>query len=145
MNIERKVKTNKLDSHDSIGKATGFFLFRNVINDYNADKEKQEDERKDIKKYGKVSVILSTIAIILSLSCLISKFANIEFAGFSNILMVIIYIFSGIIISTILSLYGFVFGVLQIRLNRKSVGIIGLILSIFGIFFVVSLIVFLLI
>lgn len=145
MNIERKVKTNKLDSHDSIGKATGFFLFRNVINDYNTDKEKQEDERKDIKKYGKVSVILSTIAIILSLSCLISKFANIEFAGFSNILMVIIYIFSGIIISTILSLYGFVFGVLQIRLNRKSVGIIGLILSIFGIFFVVSLIVFLLI
>lgn len=145
MNIQRKAKSNKLDSNDSIGKATGFFLFRNVINDYNSDKENPEDERKNIKKYGKVSIILSAIAIILSLSSLISKFSNIEFAGFSNLLMVIIYIFSGIIISTILSIYGFVFGILQVRLNRKSIGVIGLVASIFAMLFVIGLIVFLLI
>lgn len=144
MEIDKKY-SNNLDNKDSIGKATGFFLFRNVVNNYNDDKTKPEEERKNIKKYGRVSCILSLIALFLSLSCLISNLVNLEFVGFSYVLMLIIYIIGGFIISIILAIYGFVFGVMQIRLNRKSIGIIGLVLSILSIIASIMLIVFLII
>lgn len=136
---------NELNPQDSIGKATGFFLFRNLVNGYNIDKEKQEDERKSIKKYGTTSLILSLISILLGVCSLICKFSNLELAGFSNLLIVVIYILSGIVVSTILSMYAFVFAVLQTRLNRKSIGIIALIASILSIGLVLTLILFLLI
>ena len=144
MEIDKKY-TNNLDNKDSIGKATGFFLFRNVVNSYNEDKTKPEDERKNIKKYGRVSFILSLIALLLSLSCLVSNLVNLEFVGFSYVLMLIIYILGGFIISLILSIYGFVFAVMQVRLNRKSIGIVGIVLSILAIISCILLIVFLII
>lgn len=143
--MQIKHNKNKLTPQDSIGRATGFFLFRNLVNNYNLDKEKQEDERKSIKKYGCTSLILSFISILLGVCSLVCKFSNLELAGFSNLLIVIIYILSGIVVSTILSLYAFVFAVLQTRLNRKSIGIIALIFSILAIGLVFSLILFLLI
>ena len=144
MEIDKKY-TNNLDNKDSIGKATGFFLFRNVVSNYNEDKTKPEDERKNIKKYGRVSFILSLIALFLSLSCLVSNLVNLEFVGFSYVLMLIIYILGGFIISLILSTYGFVFAVMQVRLNRKSIGIVGVVLSILAIISCILLIVFLII
>lgn len=144
MEIDKKY-TNNLDNKDSIGKATGFFLFRNVVSNYNEDKTKPEDERKNIKKYGRVSFILSLIALLLSLSCLVSNLVNLEFVGFSYVLMLIIYILGGFIISLILSIYGFVFAVMQVRLNRKSIGIVGIVLSILAIISCILLIVFLII
>lgn len=143
MNINNS--SNNLDSEDSIGKATGFFLFRNVINSYNNDKTKPDEDRETIKKYGRISFVLSLIALFLSLSCLISNLVNIEFVGYSYVLMLIIYILAGIIVSFLFAIYGFVFGVMQIRLNRKSIGIIGLVLSILAIITSLSLIVFLII
>lgn len=143
MNINNS--SNNLDSEDSIGKATGFFLFRNVINSYNNDKTKPDEDRKTIKKYGRISFVLSLIALFLSLSCLISNLVNLEFVGYSYVLMLIIYILAGIIVSFLFAIYGFVFGVMQIRLNRKSIGIIGLVLSILAIITSLSLIIFLII
>ena len=143
MNINNS--SNNLDSEDSIGKATGFFLFRKVINSYNNDKTKPDEDRKTIKKYGRISFVLSLIALFLSLSCLISNLVNLEFVGYSYVLMLIIYILAGIIVSFLFAIYGFVFGVMQIRLNRKSIGIIGLVLSILAIITSLSLIVFLII
>ena len=130
MNIKKGKRSSKgMDREDSVGKVTGFFLFRNVIEDYNVDKNKSEEERKHINKYGKISLTLSIIALVISAACLISNLTNLDFFGFSYVLMLVIYIFSGIIISVIFSIYGFVFGVMQIRLNRKSLGVIGLVLS----------------
>ena len=143
MNINNS--SNNLSSEDSIGKATGFFLFRNVINSYNNDKTKPDEDRKTIKKYGRISLTLSIIALFLSLSCLISNLVNLEFVGYSYVLMLIIYILAGIIVSILFAIYGFVFGVMQIRLNRKSIGIIGLVLSILAFITGISLIVFLII
>ena len=115
---------------DSIGKVTGFFLFRNLINSYNEDKSLPDDQRKMVKKYGTTSIILSTIAILISLSCLISVISNIQFFGFSYILMLIIFILCGVVLTLLLSIYSFVFAVMQVRLNRRSSGIIGIVLSI---------------
>ncbi len=142
MDIENNY-TNKMDDKDAIGNVTGFFLFRNLINNYNKDKSKIEEERKNIKKYGRVSCTLSLIALFLSLSCLISSLINLDFVGFSYILLIVIYILGGFIISLILAIYGFVFGVMQVRLNRKSIGIIGLVLSVLSIISSIALIILL--
>lgn len=142
MDIENNY-TNKMDDKDAIGNVTGFFLFRNLINNYNNDKSKIEEERKNIKKYGRVSCTLSLIALFLSLSCLISSLINLDFVGFSYILLIVIYILGGFIISLILAIYGFVFGVMQVRLNRKSIGIIGLVLSVLSIISSIALIILL--
>lgn len=142
MDIENNY-TNKMDDKDAIGNVTGFFLFRNLINNYNKDKSKIEEERKNIKKYGRVSCTLSLIALFLSLSCLISSLINLDFVGFSYILLIVIYILGGFIISIILAIYGFVFGVMQVRLNRKSIGIIGLVLSVLSIISSIALIILL--
>ena len=124
---------NGLDEKDSVGKVTGFFLFRNIVNGYNADKEKPEEERKNIKKYGKLSLTLSIIALLVSGCCLIANLMELDVIGMSYVLMLVIYIFSGIVISIILAIYGFVFGVMQCRLNRKSIGIIGIVLSVLAV------------
>ena len=120
----------EMNEKDSVGKITGFFLFRNVINGYNKDKNKPEEERKSIKKYGKLSLTLSAIALVISACCLIANLMEMNVIGISYVVMLVIYIFSGIVISILLSIYGFVFGVMQCRLNRKSIGIIGIVLSI---------------
>jgi len=130
MNIER---SNFSQEKDSIGKITGFFLFRNLINSYNDDKNLPDDERKNVKKYGSVSITLSIIAILISVSCLVCVISNIEFFGFSYILMLIIFILCGVILTLLLSIYSFVFAVMQVRLNRRSSGIIGIVLSILAI------------
>ena len=41
---------NEETQKDAIGKITGFFLFRNLINGYNDAKNFDEDTRKSIKK-----------------------------------------------------------------------------------------------
>ncbi|NCB48158.1 MAG: hypothetical protein EOM55_00800 [Clostridia bacterium] len=146
MEIKKEKDTStRLNKDDAVGKVTGFFLFRNFIDGYNADKNKSEDERKNIRKYGKLSITLSIIALLISACCLFFNLSNVNFFGFSYVLMLVIYVFSGIIISIFLSIYGFVFGVMQIRLNRKSIGVFGLVLSILSMLSSVFLIIILVI
>lgn len=132
-------------SEDPIGKVTGFFLFRNLINSYSSDKNSNDDERKKIKKYGVVSLILSLIAFIISLSCLISNFLGMDILGFSFVLMIVIYVLGGVIISLLLAVYGFVFAVMQVRLNRKAIGVIGIIFSVLSMVASVLLVVFMIV
>lgn len=139
MDIEN-VKEEK--EKDSVGKLTGFFLFRTLINGYNNAKELPEEERKDIKKYGVISFILSLIATFISLSCLFFVLANYQFFGFSYVVMIILYFLGGVIISVLLAIYGFVFAVMQIRLNRKAIGIWGIVFSILAMVSSVLLIIF---
>ena len=136
---------NETSSNDAVGKVTGFFLFRNLISGYNDDKAKPQDQRQNIKKYGIVSVILSAIALIISGSCLISTIIDFDMVGFSYVLINVIFIVGGVILSALLSIYGFVFGVMQVRLNRKGSGILGLVLSILAMVSAVLLIVFMII
>ena len=133
------------ENKDYIGKITGFFLFRNLINNYNENKDKPDEERKQIKKYGFLSVILSVIAIIISVSLITSTFMDFQFFGLSYVLLLLLYIFGGIIVGLILSVYAFVFAVMQVRLNRKAVGIIGIILSVLGVVSCLLLVIFLII
>ena len=136
---------NEMSNNDAVGKVTGFFLFRNLIAGYNDDKAKPQDQRQNIKKYGVVSVILSAIALIISGSCLISTIIDFDMVGFSYVLINIIFIVGGVILSALLSIYGFVFGVMQVRLNRKGSGLLGLVLSILSMVSAVLLIVFMII
>ena len=136
---------NQVLPNDAVGKITGFFLFRNLIAGYNDDKTKPQDERKTIKKYGVVSIILACLAIIISGSCLISSIMDFNLAGFSYVLINIIFIVGGVLLSGLMSVYAFVFGVMQARLNRKSSGIFGIVLSILAIISAVLLIVFMII
>lgn len=130
---------------DPVGKVTGFFLFRNLINSYSEDKQSNDEERKNIKKYGIASIILSGIGLLISLSCLIFSLINLDLAGFSYGLIMIIYILGGVVISALLAIYGFIFAVMQIRLNRKALGVIGLVLSVLSLIASVLLIVFMII
>ena len=136
----------RLDEEDSIGKVTGFFLFRNIINSYNDDKDKAEDERKTLKKYGRIAFILSIISLVLSISCLIFRLGSYGAIGVNNVIVNIFYIIGGIVVGLGLGLYGFVFGVMQVRLNRKSIGIISLIASILSVlsalFLIIALFIF---
>lgn len=130
MNIENNSPNNNLNQKDSVGKLTGFFLFRGIINSYNEDKQKDEDARKEIKKYGRLSLTLGFISLFVSGSCLVSSISRFDLVAMSYVTMLIIYILCGILLSLLLSIYAFVFAVMQARLNRKSVGIIGIVLSI---------------
>ena len=130
---------------DPVGKVTGFFLFRNLINSYGQDKQTDDNERKNIKKYGVVSTILSSIGLLVSLSCLIFSMINFDIAGFTYGLIMIVYILGGVVISSLLAVYGFVFAVMQIRLNRKALGVIGLVLSVLSIMSSVLLIIFMIV
>lgn len=136
---------NGVTQNDAVGKVTGFFLFRNLIAGYNEDKTKPQDQRKEIKKYGIVSIILASIAFVISVSCLISTVMDFNLAGFSYVLINIIFIVGGFLLSGLLAIYGFVFGVMQIRLNRKGCGVLGLVLSILAMISSVLLIVFMII
>ena len=133
LDIENKNRGNGGEEKDSIGKITGFFLFRNLINNYNDAKNMSEEERKQIKKYGVLSVILAITSIIVSVSCLISTFTDFQFFGFSYVLIMFSYILGGVIICLIFSIYSFVFAVMQVRLNRKAIGIFGIVLAVLGI------------
>lgn len=132
-------------NNDPVGKVTGFFLFKNLINNYSQDKQADDNERKNIKKYGVASIILSGIGLLISLSCLIFSLINLDIAGFSYGLIMIVYILGGVVISALLAVYGFVFAVMQIRLNRKALGVIGLVLSVLSIVASVLLVVFMII
>ena len=122
--------SNEKDEKDSIGKFAGFFLFRQLINGYNDAKNLPEEERKNIKKYGVLSIILCVISLTVSISCLVSTFMDFRLFGFSYFLLLIAYIFGGIVVGILLAIYGFVFGVMQARLNRKAIGIFGVVLSV---------------
>ena len=130
---------------DPVGKITGFFLFRNLINNYNQDKQADDNERKNIKKYGVASIILSGIGLLISLSCLIFSLINLDIAGFSYGLIMVVYILGGVVISALLAVYGFIFAVMQIRLNRKASGVIGVVLSVLSMIASIMLVVFIII
>ena len=144
MNIETS-PNRRLDEEDNVGKVTGFFLFRNVINGYNNDKNKPEEERKDIKKYGITAMVLCIISLLLSLCSIILRLTQYDNIGVPYAVMSILYIVGGIIVSGLLGIYAFVFAVMQVRLNRKAIGIVALILSILSILSSISLIAILII
>lgn len=144
MNINTS-PNRRMDEEDSVGKVTGFFLFRNMINGYNDDKDKEEEERKSIKKYGNIALILSIISLVLSLCSIILRMSQYDNIGVPYAVMSILYIVGGIMVASLLGIYGFVFSVMQVRLNRKSIGIISLILSVLSVLSSLSLIVFLII
>jgi len=127
---------------DPIGKFTGFFLFRNLIKGYNDAKDMPDEDRERIKKYGVISIILAIISLIISVSCLMCSITGVDFWGFSYIVMLLIFIIGGVIISLLMSIYSFIFGVLQVRLNRKTGGIIGIVLSVLSIVSSILLVVF---
>lgn len=144
MNIN-STPNRRMDEEDNVGKVTGFFLFRNIINGYNDDKNKEEEERKSIKKYGNIALILSIISLALSLCSIILRMSQYDNIGVPYAVMSILYIVGGIVVATLLGIYAFVFSVMQVRLNRKSIGIISIILSILSVISSLSLIVFLII
>ena len=114
---------------DNIGKATGFFLFRNLINNYNEMKQ-DETKRYECKKYGKIALILSLIGIAVSIGFILIFGVNVygvDIGGFGSVLTMILSIIAGIILPLGLGVYGMVFAVMQVRLNRKAIGIVGLI------------------
>jgi len=131
--------------NDPVGKVTGFFLFRNLINSYANDKVADDNVRKNIKKYGVASLILGLIAFAISFCCMLGSVVGIQAEGFSFFLLTIINIVGGVIISLLLSIYSFVFAVMQIRLNRKAVGVIGIVLSVLAMAASVVLVVFMII
>ena len=145
MSLRLRERDQSKNNSDPIGKITGFFLFRSLIENYNDNKSLSENKRRKIKKYGIISLILSLIAIIVSVSCLITTLMNIEFQGASVVLIMIVSILGCVIIPLILSAYAFVFAVLQVRLNRKSIGIIGIVASILAMVCCIVLVVFLII
>lgn len=130
---------------DNIGKATGFFLFRNLINNYNELKN-DDTKRYECKKYGKISIILSFIGLAVAVGVIlifgVRAFGGMDFAGFGSVMSIVITIIAGIVLPIILGIYGMVFAILQIRLNRKSVGVISIILATMTILAGVTMIVF---
>lgn len=145
MSINLKEKNSKQNNSDPIGKITGFFLFRNLIENYNENKYLNEEKRKGIKKYGVISLVLSLVAILVSVSCLITTLLNINFQGISVVLIMIVSVFGCVVIPLIMSAYAFVFAVLQVRLNRKAVGIFGIVASVLSVICCIILTVFLII
>lgn len=143
MSLSLKEKKDKLNNSDPIGKITGFFLFRNLIENYNDNKSQDEDSRKRIKKYGIISLVLSLVAIAISVSCLVTTLINVQFQGASVVLIMIVSILGCVIIPIIMSIYAFVFAVLQVRLNRKAIGIIGIVASVLSLVSCIVLTVFL--
>ncbi|MBQ3048016.1 MAG: hypothetical protein IJD48_03265 [Clostridia bacterium] len=79
---------------------------------------------------------------MLSVSCLLCSVTGVDFWGFSYVVMLFIFVIGGVIISALLAIYSFVFGILQVRLNRKASGILGIILATLSFVSSLSLIVF---
>ena len=139
MNIRQE---EDLEKDDSVGKFTGFFLFRNLIKGYNEAKDSSDEDRTKIKKYGIISIILAIIALVISGSCLVCSITGVEFWGFSYVVMLLIFIVGGVIISALFAIYSFVFAVMQVRLNRRASGIIGIVLSVLAMISSILLVVF---
>ena len=139
MNIRQE---EDLEKDDSVGKFTGFFLFRNLIKGYNEAKDSSDEDRMKIKKYGIISIILAIIALVISGSCLVCSITGVEFWGFSYVVMLLIFIVGGVIISALFAIYSFVFAVMQVRLNRRASGIIGIVLSVLAMISSILLVVF---
>ena len=133
---------------DNIGKATGFFLFRNLINNYNELKQ-DETKRYECKKYGKISCTLSLIGIAISLGIIlmfgVQVFGATEYGGFGSIISIIISIIAGVVLPFGLGVYGMVFAIMQVRLNRKAIGVVGVIMSTLTILSGLSMIVLLIV
>ena len=140
MNIREE--ENLAQDKDSIGKFTGFFLFRNLINSYNEAKESNDEDRTKIKKYGVIYIILAIIALLISGSCLLCSITGVEFWGFSYVVMLLIFIIGGVIISALFAIYSCVFAVMQVRLNRRASGIIGIVFSVLAMVSSILLVVF---
>lgn len=117
---------------DNIGKATGFFLFRNLINNYNEMKN-DETKRYECKKYGKIALVLSIIGILVALGVIlifgVRAFGGMDFGGFGSVISIIISAIAGVILPIILGIYGLVFSIMQVRLNRKAIGVVSIISS----------------
>ena len=117
---------------DNIGKATGFFLFRNLINNYNEMKQ-DETKRYECKKYGKIACVLSFIGLAISLGIIlifgVNVYGDMNFGGFGSVLSIIVSVIAGIVLPLLLGIYAMVFAIMQVRLNRKAIGIVGVVLA----------------
>ncbi len=117
---------------DNIGKAMGFFLFRNLINNYNEMKN-DETKRYECKKYGKIALVLSIIGIMVAVGVIlifgVRAFGGMDFGGFGSVISIIISAIAGVILPIILGIYGLVFSIMQVRLNRKAIGVVSIISS----------------
>ena len=117
---------------DNIGKATGFFLFRNLINKYNAIKE-DETKRYECKRYGIISFVLSVIGIAVSLGVIlifgVRAYGGMDLGGMGSVMSMIISIIAGVILPIGLGIYAMVFAIMQVRLNRKAIGVISIIVA----------------
>jgi cation transporter-like permease len=130
---------------DGVDNVTGFFLFRNLINNYNEIKN-DESLRQGSNKHGRWSIILSTLAMVLALSMFlmfgVAAFGPMNWAGFGHFTSMLANIIAGIVVPVVLALYGFVFAVMQVRLNRRPSGVVGIVLSTLTLTLIVVAIIF---
>ena len=129
---------------DEVGKATGFFLFRNLLKKYQEIKD-DDEQRIQCKRYGKISLILSIISLIISVGFIlifgVSAFGALNLAGFGSVMSIILEVVAGIIIPLLLAIYSMVFAIMQIRLNQKAIGVIAIIVSVIAVLTALSMIV----
>ncbi len=129
---------------DEVGKATGFFLFRNFLKKYREIRD-DESKRVECKRYGNMSIILSIISLIISIGFIllfgVSAFGDLGLFGFGSVLSKILSIVAGIVIPVVLSIYSMIFAIMQIRLNRKAIGVIAMIISVIAMLTALSMIV----
>ena len=119
-----------MDNQDSIGKISGFFLFQNLLNDYTEIKL-SEEERKKSKKFGFRGIIWCVFSILLSLGATFGMRSSVQgLMGFQHGMMITMYVFAGTVFPLLLGIYGMIFAVMQLRLNRKTIGIIAIIISV---------------
>ncbi len=133
---------------DEVGKATGFFLFRNFLNKYREIRD-DEQQRIQCKRYGNLSMILSIISLVVSVGFIlifgINAFGEFGLSGFGSVLSTILSIVAGIIIPLGLGIYSMIFAIMQIRLNHKAIGVIAMIVSVVAVIAALSLIIILII
>lgn len=129
---------------DEVGKATGFFLFRGLLKKYQ-DIKNDDSKREHCKRYGNISLILSFISLIVSVGFIlifgVSAFGDLGLAGAGSFLSKLLSIVAGVVIPVLLSIYSMIFAIMQIRLNRKAVGVIAMIVSVISILTALSMIV----
>ena len=133
---------------DEVGKATGFFLFRNFLNKYREIRG-DEQQRIQCKRYGNLSMILSIISLVVSVGFIlifgISAFGEFGLSGFGSVLSTILSIVAGIILPLGLGIYSMIFAIMQIRLNHKAIGVIAMIVSVVAVLAALSLVIILII
>ena len=105
-----------------------------------------ETKKYECKKYGKISIILSVIGLAIAIGIIlvfgVRAFGGMEFGGIGNVMSIIISVIAGVVLPIILGIYGMVFSILQIRLNRKAIGVIAVILSTITILAGIAMIIF---